>query len=424
MFKTAYQTGPSVPIFVPTGSKPCASWKLSGAISRSYQRSVLGHAINLGTAINTKMSYPQDTRKTLHLTQSYLVLQLYLDPQLPFTLELSVSTADKSTTRRRIIVSPSFKSKKLSPLCAQVPLHLATVLQPGTSSWVSLCINLPSMVKDTFESQEFKCLDAITIAGQGKLRKIFTLKDDPSDLLEQGSIPGSLDFPAGMKETPKLLMLEGGEEDGDATEQGESASPAKSSPARSTPAKNKVAFGYRIEKADSRMEKVNPKEKVGRKKVREEVREEIEVEKDAFVARAPPSPAAPSPASRRQNDVRNLLATARDNARARVGARKFVEQPVTEETEAEESAFEEEELERELEQEQEQEQEGQQVRAALRSLLIARHLPIPPLTLASLATAARGHCEHIGRGSCAHAERQQQQVFVQRVCFELRAAQQ
>jgi hypothetical protein len=89
MYKQAYQTGPSVSVFSPTGTKPCALWKLSGSVSRSYTKSCLGHAINLGGTSVTRMSHPLSARSALHLTQPFLVLQLFLDPAAAFTLELT-----------------------------------------------------------------------------------------------------------------------------------------------------------------------------------------------------------------------------------------------------------------------------------------------------------------------------------------------
>ena len=395
MYKTSYQSGPSVSVFTPQGTKPCSLWKLTGSVARSYKRDILGHAVCLGDAIGTRMVTPADTRRALHLTQSFLVLQLFLDPGRPFTLSLALSTADKSATRRRIVISPSFKTKKLSPLCAQIPLALSSVLP--SPSWVSLCVSLPSLTSSSFEREVFSHLDSIALSGQCGLRQIFTLLEDPSkEASKEGgreTVPAKLDFPTGMKEAPKLLVLSGEEEEEGGRgadenkapegreEEEEEAAAAEAAAAAAAGKKTQVAFGYRTEKAGSRMGKVRARAEGGRGLVGREAAAAgsrappapgppsgtprkaaagggpAVRQRNPFVSKrkekppspprsspssnppslspspSPPttasSPSSPSPspaaAERRRTDVRDLLKAARENATARAGAGRLQE---------------------------------------------------------------------------------------------------
>ncbi|GMH63408.1 hypothetical protein TrLO_g2179 [Triparma laevis f. longispina] len=98
MFKNAYQTGPSVPIFAPTGTKPCKQWTVAGNVSRSYDKASNGLAIEC-TGHSAKMSLPK--RGGLDLRQRFLVVQLKLDPERQFTIGIGVESKDNVSTRRR-----------------------------------------------------------------------------------------------------------------------------------------------------------------------------------------------------------------------------------------------------------------------------------------------------------------------------------
>ena len=49
------------------------------------------------------------------------------------------------------------------------------------SQWLNLAIDMVSVVGELFRGQTFKSLDSILISASCKLRKIFTLKDQPPD---------------------------------------------------------------------------------------------------------------------------------------------------------------------------------------------------------------------------------------------------
>ena len=125
MYLQAYQSGPSVDIFGPTGTKPCKAWSLRGQVSREYNKASCGLAIKLPTL--SKMSLPSNSRSSLFLTQRYLVVQVLVSASKTCSIELGITTVDNSTTRRRIVFSSSLKNgeMKVTPLNAQHSLHVA-----------------------------------------------------------------------------------------------------------------------------------------------------------------------------------------------------------------------------------------------------------------------------------------------------------
>ena len=126
MCRQAYQKGPTVDVFGPTGTKPCKLWQLKGQVSRNYDKSSCGLAIKLAGTTSTKMTLPSNSRSSLFLTQRYLIVQAHCSAAKPCSFELVVTTADNSTTRRRIVFSSSFMNggKKMTPLNAQHPLDV------------------------------------------------------------------------------------------------------------------------------------------------------------------------------------------------------------------------------------------------------------------------------------------------------------
>jgi len=338
MYKHSYQSGPSMPIFHPTGTKPCRMWSLSGPVSRAYDKPSQGLAINLPSQ-GCKMSLPKRAKDGLCCTQKYLAVQVKVWEEKNFAVELAVTTAEG--TRRRINVSTAFGSVKVSPLAAQMPLDLlGKVSQAG--SWITLCFDMETMVEGVFPSQKFVSLDGITIMSEAKVRKIFTLRDSP----EVEEIPHSLDFPRTMKVKAKVIMVGGGPseegEDGGSSDALPEPNADLPPPApRRTPSKklmsvmrspklNKptVAFGYRVGAA------------TGDAAVPEE-REKKEKEKKAAVATK-----VVARSKEREEDmaaVREALA----RARARARERNIVAVKDEEEEEEEEEEFEEEEEEEE-----------------------------------------------------------------------------
>jgi hypothetical protein len=111
------------------------------------------------------------------LIQPYLVLQLYLESNQPFSASLTFRDAKKA--KRRLVLSSAFRSVTTSPLHAQLPTALIR-----RDVWLNLVIDVKSLVHDCFDGASLSCVDAITIGAVAKVRKVYTLRNSPIDTSE------------------------------------------------------------------------------------------------------------------------------------------------------------------------------------------------------------------------------------------------
>ncbi|CAM9866448.1 unnamed protein product, partial [Discosporangium mesarthrocarpum] len=120
MFQSAYQDGAAVEILSSTGRDPTAAWKLTGKVARVYDKTVKGYVLVLSGGASTRIQLPPQAKGALGLRQRFLVLQVYVhaSAEKPFSLELGVT--DGGGTRRRLVLSSSFKALHCTPLHAQV----------------------------------------------------------------------------------------------------------------------------------------------------------------------------------------------------------------------------------------------------------------------------------------------------------------
>ncbi|KAJ8301141.1 hypothetical protein KUTeg_020128 [Tegillarca granosa] len=176
MFKNDYQGGPYFEIFTPQGKDVTANWKISGGIKRMYDKEVKSYVYSLeGTPATTRMQLPKDSsRHSLTLVQRFLIFQISVAKGQDFSIEIGVT--DLGNNKRRLLFSSSQKETQVTPLHAKIPL---AVLRRST--WVNFCVDLVSMVGETWRSQTFKCIESICVSANCKLRKIFTMKIQPPD---------------------------------------------------------------------------------------------------------------------------------------------------------------------------------------------------------------------------------------------------
>lgn len=180
MYKHEYQGGPTVEILSCQGKDPLQKWKISnssgnGTAGLAYEKNVKGYAVQLeGSTVTSKMQLPKTSKKPLHLTQKYLVLQVYVPAAKDFSIELAMT--DTTGSKRRVLMSTSAREISITPLHAKLNISLVK-----RDTWLNLCIDLSSFISDVFLKQTFKCLDLIVIAGNCKVRKIFTMRNQPPD---------------------------------------------------------------------------------------------------------------------------------------------------------------------------------------------------------------------------------------------------
>ncbi|XP_071817263.1 protein CFAP20DC-like isoform X2 [Apostichopus japonicus] len=176
MFKSQFQGGPFVEVFSCQGKEPLSKWKVSGSsIQKTYEKEVKSYVFTLeGSSTTTKMHLPKDSKQTLALIQRYFLIQLNAPMGAALSLELGIM--DNSNNKRRLLFSTAQKEISITPLHVKLPLQ---VLRRGM--WLNLCLDLTSIVGEAFRGQTFKSLDSITLSASCKVRKIFTMKNQPQD---------------------------------------------------------------------------------------------------------------------------------------------------------------------------------------------------------------------------------------------------
>eukprot|EP00752_Nemacystus_decipiens_P008031 g7177.t1 len=232
MFQSAYQDGECVEVFSPAGKNPGSEWKSSGKIVRVYEKGVKGYVLTVSGGATSKMQLPKAPKGLLGLRQRHLVLQVLTaaSQDKPFSLELGLK--DSGGTRRRLVLSSSFKALHCTPLHAQVPL---VGLDRHRGTWANLSIDLVGLTAVCFKSNSFSSLELISIGPTCRLRKIFTMRDaldDWEDAGEEGQeervggaaapgpnegggceaarmapMPARMAFPAGVVPTPRNWVI-------------------------------------------------------------------------------------------------------------------------------------------------------------------------------------------------------------------------
>ncbi|XP_026202862.1 uncharacterized protein C3orf67 homolog isoform X3 [Anabas testudineus] len=203
MFRNNYQGGAVVEIFSGQGKDPVARWKLCGgrsSIHKEYNKEVKGFVYSLeGSSQTVKMQIPESGKMSLGLLQRFLVLQVNIPQCKDFSIELVVT--DSEHLKRRLHFSTVHK--ELS----------ATLLH---AKWTTLYIDLVSFTAELFKG--FLTLDGITLFATCKVRRIFTMKTEPTgmpadDMFLSGAgivdlIPRSCQFPQDVNHITLMFNME------------------------------------------------------------------------------------------------------------------------------------------------------------------------------------------------------------------------
>ncbi|GLD64572.1 uncharacterized protein AKAME5_001611100 [Lates japonicus] len=204
MFRNNYQRGAVVEIFTGQGKDPVAKWKLSGgpsAIHKEYNKEVKGFVYCLeGSSQTVKMQLPENGKMSLGLLQRFLVLQVNI-PQI----------TDSEHLKRRLHLSTVHKELTATLLHAKIPL-----VGLKRNFWSTLCIDLVSFTAELFKG--LLTLDGITLFATCKVRRIFTMKTEPTgmsddDMFLSGAglmdlIPRSCQFPPDVNHVTQMLNME------------------------------------------------------------------------------------------------------------------------------------------------------------------------------------------------------------------------
>ena len=61
--------------------------------------------------------------------------------------------------------------------------------------WVNLCLELPSLINELFPGHTHKSLESLVVGGACQLRRVFTLRDRPSESQDGSLVSGGGDIP-------------------------------------------------------------------------------------------------------------------------------------------------------------------------------------------------------------------------------------
>lgn len=206
-----FQGGPFVEVFSTQGSGSIqASPKLiilasnKNAVKKAFDKDVKSYVITILPSSNNQ-GVKFVCQQLLH---RFLILQLHVSQQTSITLEFLLRTSDQQ--RRRIIFSSNFRDLQVTDLHTKMPLFVKFCPTDASQStldicwrntWMNLCFDLQDLCQYSFAKQttqqqhEFSCLEEICIGPVCKLRKIFTMKQNP---ITQVFIPKNLQFVSGV----------------------------------------------------------------------------------------------------------------------------------------------------------------------------------------------------------------------------------
>ncbi|KAK0147084.1 hypothetical protein N1851_004519 [Merluccius polli] len=215
MFKNNYQGGSVVEVFSAQGKDPVAKWRLQGApaaIHRVFDKEVKGFVYCVeGGSQTVKMQLPEDGKTTLGLLQPFLVLQVNVPACRDFSIELIIT--DSTHLKKRLYFSTVHKEFSATPLHARIPF-----VSLKQNIWCNLCIDLVSFTGELFKMAAFQTLDGIAVCANCKLRRIFTMKKEPTDTSDGDNlfsesglrdvVPRSCQFPQDVRHVTQMFSME------------------------------------------------------------------------------------------------------------------------------------------------------------------------------------------------------------------------
>ncbi|XP_023278863.1 uncharacterized protein C3orf67 homolog, partial [Seriola lalandi dorsalis] len=137
-----------------------------------YNKEVKGFVYCLeGSSQTVKMQMPESVKMSLGLLQRFLVLQVNIPQCKDFSIELVIT--DSEHLKRRLHLSTVHKELSVTILHAKIPF-----VGLKRNIWSTLCLDLESFTAELFKG--FLTLDGITLFATCKVRRIFTMKTEPT----------------------------------------------------------------------------------------------------------------------------------------------------------------------------------------------------------------------------------------------------
>ncbi|KPA73292.1 hypothetical protein ABB37_09996 [Leptomonas pyrrhocoris] len=143
-------------------------------VDRHLQKPVL---ILKGAITETSVRLPREDRplSSLQLHDSLLVAQICLDVLSHFALEIVVSHS--SPRRTKLVIGTHLKTAKCDDIADEFTTAYLPLIIPR-SKWVQVVFHVAGIVHSVFSLPSCKCIDAITVAGTGKVCCMYTSSDE------------------------------------------------------------------------------------------------------------------------------------------------------------------------------------------------------------------------------------------------------
>jgi hypothetical protein len=196
-----HNAGPYVEVFGTTGSNTLAQLliKNSKQVKKEFDKDIKSFVVIVeGQSFHTShIQVPKEEKNNLNLMQRYLLLQLYVMKEKSFHIELRIR--DSKQQKQRLIFSTHFNHVQNHHLHTQFPLgefFLGNI-------WINACFDLVDLCENVLQCK-FHSLDTIIIGPTCKLRKIFTMKQNP---INEVFIPQKLNFPSSVAFHPETILI-------------------------------------------------------------------------------------------------------------------------------------------------------------------------------------------------------------------------
>lgn len=151
-------------------------WRGAGSVSKVWDKEARSFVYTCKGGPRTGMRFPEDVKEHLGLVFPFVVLQVLLPKDKPFSVEFELR--DAANVRRRLSVSSAFTRISAHGLHAQLPLG-----DLPRGEWVSLCFPVADILAQCFRrgrQQPFHSCDAIRVGAVCRLLRVCLLQHLPS----------------------------------------------------------------------------------------------------------------------------------------------------------------------------------------------------------------------------------------------------
>ena len=204
-----YQGGVCYQVYSPQGAKPLDFLTVQGSASKQYDKasksqvvvvepSSSGAASRVTVPRHVSSSASSRTATPFLLTHPCIGIQLNIaSPSSAVTVEIVVVD---SIAHRRLLFSTHTTTFQATPQHVKIPVPSLPRLM-----WLDWIINVRSIFSDVYEQRSvtgYRGIASISLSFLGKVRKIYTLAEEP---VSERDIPSSVAFPDGIHKQTVLL---------------------------------------------------------------------------------------------------------------------------------------------------------------------------------------------------------------------------